>query len=1028
MSGTGIARGSSRFALGFAALALLALNGKVAAQGESLAVKLTIEEPAGVARIQEPAGGGIPLPAGRYKKDHPFALFAGAEEVPAQVVPLVTDEKGFLRWVLVDTLVDLAAGEKKALTLKAVAPTARPAQPLKVTDDAAGVTVDTGKLRFSISKAQPFTLLSAVSAAGKPVTAGGEVSYTDAFDGKRYVADKPESVVVEYAGALRTTVCVRGRFAGDEQTRAQYIARITAWAGRSDVHVKYALANSNPEHYCYRAIAESTVALKLAAPATATLLGAATPIEASAAGWLVSALQPGTAAAAKAGDGDKELWAAAAKEKGANGWILAKTAAGNVWACDLYFADDPARKLAVVDGALRLSGVTKRWRGVSDDKGREAGAPYAADVRWLHDCSHLSSQYRIDFAATGLDLAAAAPIARSRLMVAAEPAWYSETQQLHYGRFGTQEDELACYETWGWKYDKARVPSEPGCRIPRFISGEDNHYESEHDNLDALALMWLRTGNPAFFQAAEAMANYYMDLQSWRTDGWRYRDGGVWWATGPLGNRPQRAKDPVTGSHNGVPGPWAKEHKEPWNKEFAAAAYRAANSKACYCHNWGEGLTAWYCLTGDRDTLEAAIDCVEQNYDSQRRAFKKEPGKTDSFSRDFTRSCYLVNATRLVVPEDPFVVEASDYLAQVYFQRPRKDPRGMVSVGSSYGGDTDLNKLVGPKGVEAGEAAGVTFNPKTREVTETATGRTWTAIPQPNIWMYPPLSRAMGLYHKLTGSEDAMDFVIAYGQMAAHVLWQERHGLQHGSMLADWPAKGVVKDFASWNLPDGVQDGEGMKISGYLSKFHPDVCARAYAFTGETFLKQRAFDYWDKGSHRLYNATKMSKVGEVAEWVNHYGPHAESVCFTSATFHEWANPRQDTRPPKAIADLKVVAGPAEGQVTVSFTAPADEGGGQVARYQVKCSDKPLLDYLGYLKLYNGNKDEEAAFCNWWMAANLQGEPGTDTPGATAPKAPGATESFVVSGVPTDARHFAVVSFDNASNRSGLSPVAQIAGK
>lgn len=990
-----------------------------ALRAEEFALKLTVLEPAGIARQAESASGGIPLPEGQFRQDQAFTVFANGVALPAQVLPLVVNEKGFLRWVLVDVPLDLAAKEKKELVLKAVGPAVRPTKAIQVTDDAAGVTVDTGKIRFVFAKDKPFSLFSSV-AAGKPVVVGGEVSYTDAFDKKKYMAGVPASVTVEYAGPARVTVCIKGRFVGDEQTQAQYIARVTAWAGRSDVHVKYALANSNPDHYCYRAISDSTIALRLAATPSATILGAAKPIEAGPAGWLASGLVPGTVASAKAGDGARELWVSAGKGEVADGWILAKTADSAVWACDLYLADDPARKLAVTGDVLALTGIAERWKGTMDEKGREIGAPYPPTVRWLHDCSHLSSQYFLDFAAAGADCTAAAGRARARLIVGAEPAWYFDSAQLHCGPFGTQQDETTCYDAWGWKYDKARVPTAPGARIPRFVTGEDNHFESEHDNLDALVLMWVRTGGQAFYEPANSMANYYLNLQSWRTDGWRYRDGGVWWSTGPLGNRPQRGKDPVTGCGNSIPGGWSKEFTPPWSKELANAAYFAANSKACYCHNWGEGLTAWYCLTGDRDALEAAIDCVEQNYDSQKRAFGKTPGKSDSFSRDFTRSCYLVNATRLADPQDPFVAEASDYLAQVFLQRPRKDPRGMVSVGSSYGGDTDLNKLVGPKGVAAGAAAGVTFNPKTREVTETATGRKWTAIPQPNIWMYPPLSRAMTLYYRLTGSEDAMDFVIAYGQMAAYVLWQEKHGLQHGSMLADWPAKGVVKDFASWNLPDDAKDGEGMGISGYLSKFHPDVCARAYALCGEPFLKQRAFDYWDKGSHRLYNATKMSKPGEVVEWVNHYGPHAESVGFTGAMFREWARPRTDTQPPAAITDLTVTL--AGDQAVVSFTAPVDAGGGKVARYQVKASDKPILDYAAYLKLYNGNKDEETKFCNWWLATNLRGEPGVDLP--AGPQKPGAKERFTVTGVPTGAKYFAVVCFDDASNRSGLSNVAQ----
>jgi hypothetical protein len=348
----------------------------------------------------------------------------------------------------------------------------------------------------------------------------------------------------------------------------------------------------------------------------------------------------------------------------------------------------------------------------------------------------------------------------------------------------------------------------------------------------------------------------------------------------------------------------------------------------------------------------------------------------------------------------------------------------MVSAGSSYSGNTDLKKMVGEKGVAAGEAAGVTFDPKTREVTETATGRKWTAIPQPNLWMYPPLSRAMDLYYRLTGNEDAMDFVIAYAQMASYVLWQDRHGLQHGSMLADWPAKGVVKDFASWDLPEGTKDGEGMKISGYLSIFHPDVCMHGYTYSGEEFLKQRAFDYWDKGSHRPYMATKMARVGEVGSWVNHYGPHSESVSFTTATFYEWAHPRKDVTAPQPVNDLKISAAQGVGQVAISFTAPKDQGG-KVARYQVKCSDKPLLDYESYLKLFNENKDEEQKYCNWWMGDNVQGEPTINVPGTSAPKTPGSKESFVVSGVPADAKYFAVVSFDDSSNRSGISNVVRM---
>ncbi|MHC4914600.1 MAG: exo-rhamnogalacturonan lyase family protein, partial [Planctomycetota bacterium] len=235
-------------------------------------MKLTVTEPAGAARKSEPVCGGVPLPWGVYKKDQAFSLHDGGREVPAQVLPLVVDEKGFLRWVLVDAQVDLAAKGRKELTLRAAKGSAKPASALKLAEAGGGVTIDTGKVKLSISKSAPFGLFSKVEAGGKALVSGGEVSYTEG--GKTYRASAPKSVEVEYSGPMRATVCVRGGFDGDSKSKLLYIARVTAWAGRSDVHVKYSLSSSNPDHYCYRQIQESAIRMKLAAAPADTRGGA----------------------------------------------------------------------------------------------------------------------------------------------------------------------------------------------------------------------------------------------------------------------------------------------------------------------------------------------------------------------------------------------------------------------------------------------------------------------------------------------------------------------------------------------------------------------------------------------------------------------------------------------------------------------------------------------------------------------------------------------------------------------------------
>ncbi|HOX06672.1 MAG TPA: hypothetical protein PK280_09735 [Planctomycetota bacterium] len=1021
----------------FSVAALVFLAGSTRA-GE-LDLKLTVEEPSGLARQACPVSGGIPLPPGAFKKDQAFAVFAGGAEVPAQVLPLSADENGVLRWVLIDAQVDLGAKEKKSLTLRAVKGSAAPAATVKVTDDAAGVTVDTGKVRFTIAKDKPFSLFSAVEAGGKPVAGGGETSYTDSFDGKRYVADKPSSVVVEYAGPMRTTVCAKGRFVGDEPNKFRYAARVTAWAGRSEVHVKYSLSNSNEDHYSWRRVKDSTVVLKLAAEPAGTIVGAGKPLDAGKDVWMQQTSRvfkaaihgedsmestpwyhqtPGASGpgGAKARDGDKDLWTSSGKGDVSEGWIAAKLGGAVVLAADLYFVEDPPRRLAVEKGALVLGGIAEPLEG--------AARPFKDKGRWLVDCSHLSSQYLLDFAApaAAAEISAEVRAAKARSHVMAAPAWYFESDQLASGRFGTQEDEIACYKKWGWKFDEKEIPKAPGgiwANCPRWACGDDNHYTSEQDSLDAVLNMYLRTGGRAFFDVAESWANYFMDLQVWRTDGWKYKDGGVWWlkgdGRGPLGNRPQRAKDPVTGDRENLYN--AMKGQQPYGPESGGDLNFLARAKECYCHNWGEGLCTWFCLTGDRDALEAAADCVEQCYDTQKRAFGKVPGKTTTgFSRDFTRSCYMANALRLCQPTDAFAVEVSDFMAQIYLQRPLKEPRGMVNVAEKMP-LADMQKLVGAKGMDKMKELGVTYDEKTGELNDPKTGAKWLPVANPCTFMYPPISRAMESYWRITGNEDARDWDIAYGQAAAHVFFQPKHGqLDYGGMLVDFPVKGWAWDKPSWELPEDSKDGAGRPINGYLACFHPDICARAYFLCGEPFLKQRAYDYWYYGSHRGYNAPQMSNVGRVGYWSNTTNTHDEKQpAFSSKTFYIWAHERSDAKPPAAVADLKVAV---QGEkATVSFTAPADEGGGKAARYQVKCSDKPIVAYEKFLELWKENKD--AGVTNFWMAANLKDEP--------APQAAGAKESFTVSGVPANAKFFVVVSFDDSVNRSAPSNVAE-AGK
>jgi hypothetical protein len=484
---------------------------------------------------------------------------------------------------------------------------------------------------------------------------------------------------------------------------------------------------------------------------------------------------------------------------------------------------------------------------------------------------------------------------------------------------------------------------------------------------------------------------------------------------GPLGNRPQRGPDPVTGRRNSVPAPWSKTFTEPFDKDSVGDVYFMAKAKQCYCHNYGAGLAGWYCITGDRDALHSVVDSVEQQYDTQRRAFKKVAGETNKFSRDFTRATYHTMAARLILPEDPFVVEVSEWLADVFLQRPNPERRGLIVPAdplkmSGFGAFSGLEKYVGQSGIDKMRVLGVTMSQDDGLLTDPKSGAKWYPVVDPHTWMYPPMSTAMDCYYRITGDEDAHDWLIAYGQAVAHVLFQHKHGNLDGRLMVDFPVRGRAWDYASWQLPADSTTGEGIAISGYLARWHPDVCARAYSLSGDPFLKQRALDYWYYGSHRGYKAKEMSNLGRVGKWANVTGVHDETVRFSGRTFLEWARPRQDALPPENITDLRVAV--QGNRAVVTFTAPGDNGGGKIARYQVKCAENRILGYADYLDSFNAHAEKRIS--TWWLADNIAGEP--------APGSPGRQETFILDNVPEGARYFAIRSYDDSKNRSALSNV------
>jgi hypothetical protein len=990
---------------------------------EPFSVELSVREPRGIARVAEPISGGVPLPEGLFGEDQPFSLVrADGTEIPCQVSPLVVETDGTLRWVLIDFQDDVGERAANRYTLQAGRAKVQPAVRLKIAEDDRNVEVDTGRITMTVSKTAPFGLIRCVTADGKPVIAGGTVSYVQMqgrsgwddpskWQAKRFVAGPPDFLKVHYAGALRVTIEVAGRFDGDP-LGAGYKAWLTAWAGSSRVGVKYKLCNSNSQQYTAILAGRSAIELELASSANDVLIGAKEPLNAGARGWLHQGLYPhhtyqDIPGAVKAGSGERVLWTGNGPDDRPQGWIAASGAC-SVFVCDRLFASNPARRLSITDGKLVLEGIAARFEGPKDRKfnvDRRVGEPWKSVGFWLYDCSHHCSEYLFDFAAPAQadELGDLARLADSRLWALAPGETYSRCEVLGSGPFGTLEDEKVAYRKWGWTYSDDRLPRAPQPEPGAFVAGEDNHYESEADSVQGLLLMYLRTGQRGWFDLAEAWARYHMDLQTWRTDGWAWKDGGIWFPTGgPQGNRPVRE-------------PWDFQWGPPWGNRQGSPEcsdlQRQSQSKSCYCHFYGSGLADYYCLTGDPDALAAAVDNTEQKDDEFRHFQDFRPGESAVGSiRGFGRGFEVIMRVLQADPQNRPIRDLADLCARTLWESPLLDERGFhcSRIGGGFAGMK--TELLSPPIRKWMASQGITFTVEGDTVDRLNKGdKSWPVRAMGGTWQHIYIQNGADLYARYFDDEDMRDFVIAFAKFSERYMLSPKCHQTWYYTYFDVPDLGMV--FDPWALEHtDTTDGEGCVHSGWYTRFYPDACAKGYSLTGEPSLLDKAREFWYYGSKREYR-TKGLRGGpnEVNRFAGHTPPKDDTVLEVSRLFYHGARAREDPQPPAAVSDLQVrLLG--DGRAEVTFTAPRDSGGGRVVGYQVKAATLPIVAY----EPWNFARDDGVKR-NWWRAVNLKGEP--------SPGSPGAVERFTVTGIPDGRRvYFALRSFDDRGNRSDVSNV------
>ncbi|MHC4715781.1 MAG: exo-rhamnogalacturonan lyase family protein [Planctomycetota bacterium] len=280
-----------------------------------------------------------------------------------------------------------------------------------------------------------------------------------------------------------------------------------------------------------------------------------------------------------------------------------------------------------------------------------------------------------------------------------------------------------------------------------------------------------------------------------------------------------------------------------------------------------------------------------------------------------------------------------------------------------------------------------------------AVGGAYAAFRQANVSRLNGWSmRALVRYLDLTGSQEARPYVDRAMDQFWNLARRHRHRakvptVSPNSGYEGWfnniAARGVILAYRVTGDERMRDLALGMAAGRHDEKLrYPTLTAFAWDQTGDARYLHHDPDAF--GRYRVEATTQV--------YSKNYFPACDGYL--------WAKPRPDRPAPSAVRDLAAVA-LGNGSVKVSWTAPGDDGKhGRAAVYQLKWSDRPIVEV-------SRGRDQ----VNFWAAENVTGEP--------APAAAGAAQQMTVQGLRPGRCHFAVKARDEQNNQSPVSNVCSV---
>ncbi len=202
---------------------------------------------------------GLPWPQGQVKKNTEFALVkTDGSTAPVQSWNLAYWPDGSIKWTGFASVGDSSTQDK--MFIKVIAAKEKPAvsNPLRVTEDAGTVHINTGALQCDIAKSGT-DIVPSMIVSGKKVAADGELmallqnepdGILDQSPIKQKMTGTITSVKVEQNGPLRAVVRVNGHFitANGGRSLVPFILRFYFYAGVSNVRLVHTIIYDGNDH------------------------------------------------------------------------------------------------------------------------------------------------------------------------------------------------------------------------------------------------------------------------------------------------------------------------------------------------------------------------------------------------------------------------------------------------------------------------------------------------------------------------------------------------------------------------------------------------------------------------------------------------------------------------------------------------------------------------------------------------------------------------------------------------------------